>query len=261
MPQETLQILTHVYCTDNSARLYSIQQSLDLLLDAMGKPSIKANDPTVINSLLRDCGYSFWDSCSYATSVSKNYTDLNFYDLMLIVGLTFYNFPNNEYTKNILTTYFSRKYGNNYSSLLPFPEITEASYGLLLYREQADELAVKVTGMSHKQARQLGSKLRMCLMEAWNYKTAFKSLGKKRGLSDSELDIAWNEFATKAKYHIDQKFTMAVSWLAYQLEYLKVHHSKQFSDFIEDFNHKNINFDSYLKSIQTNNTLNFRYTL
>lgn len=161
-----------------------------------------------------------------------------------------------------MTTYFSRKYSKNYTIQVPFPEITESTYGLMVYSEQAEELAVKATGMSYKQAKRLSSKLRMCLMEAWNYETSFKSSGRKQGLSDTELNLIWTEFAVNAKYHITQKYTMAVSWLCYQLEYLKVYYADQFSDLIEKFNHeKSIYFDGYLQRIREYNNLNISYTI
>lgn len=258
---EDFSILTHINAVNWELRFTKMQSSLDSLIKEMGNPQIVTNDSGVIARLLQvDSPLISYDLLGQASSLAKLYENLDFSDFMMIVGLNYYNWQNKEYLDSTISTYFMRKQGMKYESQLPFSEITDSTYGLLLYREQAEELAIRVTGITREEAMKLGSKLRMCLMEAWNYEGTFKLLGKKRGFSDEELEESWVEFACKAKYHINQKFIMAICWLSYQLEFIKIYYGERFQQIIFNSN-ADSDFCEYINIIQEANCLKNNYPL
>lgn len=86
-------IISHIWSTRSKARLAVKQQSLDALLKELGNPKIVPNDRQIISKLIegRARWFSMWCN-GYAVSISGKYSDLNFADLVFIVGLA-YNVP------------------------------------------------------------------------------------------------------------------------------------------------------------------------
>ena len=223
-------IFSHIWAIRSDARLAVMQQSLDSLIAEIGNPKIIPNDLTVISRLIKDQGRWFSMSCEgYLMSLAEKYEDkflnLTFKDLVMIVSLYFnYTDLQKKHTKNLLKKYFKRRqscYGN---STLLFPDITSQTYGLLIYREQAERMIMAIADMRHEEAKKLICDLRKCTYEAQNYGETFISLGVAKGLPKEKVRRVWALISRQAQLLTDYKFSLALSWLLYQLQYLETYH-------------------------------------
>lgn len=223
-------IFSHIWAIRSDARLAVMQQSLDSLIAEIGNPKIIPNDLTVISSLIKNQGRWFSMSCEgYLMSLAKKYEDkflnLTFKDLVMIVSLYFnYTDLQKRHTKNLLKKYFKRRQSSYDNSTLLFPDITCQTYGLLIYREQAERMIMAIADMRHEEAKKLICDLRKCTYEAQNYGETFISLGVAKGLPKEKVRRVWALISRQAQLLTDYKFSLALSWLLYQLQYLETYH-------------------------------------
>lgn len=223
-------IFSHIWAIRSDARLAVMQQSLDSLIAEIGNPNIIPNDLTVISSLIKDQGEWFSMSCEgYVMSLAEKYEDrffnLTFKDLVVIVSLHFnYTDIQKKHTKNLLKKYFKRRQSCYDNSTLLFPDITSQTYGLLIYREQAERMIMAITDMGHEEAKKLLWDLRRCTYKAQNYGETFISLGVAKGLPREKVRRIWALISRQAQLLTDYKFSLALSWLLYQLQYLETYH-------------------------------------
>lgn len=253
-------ILSHLYNVKWETRLCAMQTSLDSLLESIGNPRIKPNDPVVIARLLRGGANTTLDCFGQAISMAKHCENLTFSDLVVIVGMSYFSWHDKDYTEKTLNAYLARKAGQKYTPIHLFPEITKSTYGLLLYREQAVELVIRITDMSRSEAQQLGRDLRKRLLEASEYKSTFMSLGEKKGFSKEELSAYWHTLEHDAQMRIDQKFSLTVSWILYQIEYISTYHSEELEKVTNLFE-KTSDTKGYLAEIEKINSINLPYNL
>lgn len=223
-------IFSHIWAIRSDARLAVMQQSLDSLIAEIGNPKIIPNDLTVISSLIKNQWGWFSMNCEgYLMSLAKKYEDkflnLTFKDLVMIVSLYFnYTDLQKRHTKNLLKKYFKRRQSCYDNSTLLFPDITCQTYGLLIYREQAVRMIMAITDMGHEDAKKLICDLRKCTYEAQNYGETFISLGVAKGLPKEKVRRVWALISRQAQLLTDYKFSLALSWLLYQLQYLETYH-------------------------------------
>ena len=211
-----------------------MQQSLDSLIAEIGNPEITPNDLTVIHRLIKDRARWFSMSCgdggyvmSLAEEYEKKFLNINFKDLVLIVSL-FYNSTDiidRRHTRHLLKKYFKRRELGYSESTMLFPEITSQTYGLLVYREQAEKMIMSITDMGHEEANKLLRNLRKRTYEAQNYGDTFISSGVSKGLPREKVRRVWSLISRQAQLLTDYKFSLALSWLLYQLQYLETYHS------------------------------------
>jgi hypothetical protein len=223
-------IFSHIWAIRSDARLAVMHQSLDSLIAEIGNPKIIPNDLTVIFRLIKDQGRWFSMSCEgYLMSLAEKYEDkflnLTFKDLVMILSLYFnYTDLQKKHTKNLLKKYFKRRQSCYDNSTLLFPDITSQTYGLLIYREQAERMIMAIADMRHEEAKKLICDLRKCTYEAQNYGETFISLGVAKGLPKEKVRRVWALISRQAQLLTDYKFSLALSWLLYQLQYLETYH-------------------------------------
>lgn len=256
----TALILSHLYNVKWETRLCAMQKSLYSLLESIGNPRIKPNDPVVIARLLRGGANTTLDCSGQAISMAKHCESLTFSDLVVIVGMSYFSWHDKAYTEKALNAYLARKAGQKYTQIHLFPDITKSTYGLLLYREQAEELVMRITDMSKDEAQQLGRDFRKRLLEASEYKSTFMSLGKKKGFSKEELSAYWQTLEHDAQMRIDQKFSLAVCWILYQIEYISTYYSEELEKVTNLFE-KTTEAIKYLAEIEIINGVKLSYSL
>lgn len=256
----TALIFSHLYNVKWETRLSAMQKSLDCLLESIGNPKIKPNDPVVIARLLRGGANISLDCPGQAISMTKHCENLTFSDLVVIVGMSYFSWHDKDYTENTLKTYFARREGQKYTPSHIFPEITKSTYGLLLYREQAVELVMRITDMSREDAHRLGRDLRKRLLEATEYKSTFMSSGIDKDFPEVELSAYWHTLEHDAQMRIDQKFSLTVSWILYQVEYIRTYHSEELEKVTNLFE-KTTDIKGYLAEIEKINSINLPYNL
>ena len=248
-------ILSHLYNVRYEARFSAMQKSIDSLLESVGNPIIKPNDPVVITRILRGGLNSSLDCSGQAISMAKHCEDLTFSDLVVIVGMSYFSWFDKDYTEKTMNAYLARRGRQKYTPSHIFPEITKSTYGLLLYREQAVELVMRITDMSKEEAQQLGRDFRKHLLEASEYKSTFMSLGNKKGFPEEELSAYWETLEHDAQMRIDQRFSLMVCWILYQIEYICTYHSDELEKVIKLFERTN-DKDDYLSEIKELNGIN-----
>lgn len=224
-------IFSHIWAIQSDARLAVMQQSLDSLIAEIGSPEIIPNDLTVIRYLIKSRARWFSMGCEgYAMSLAEKYVDrylnINFKDLVLIISL-YYNYTDLEsrHKNNLLKKYFKRRESGRYKSTMLFPEITAQTYGLLIYREQAEKMIMSITDMEHEEAKKLLRNLRKGNTKACNYGDTFISLGEAKGLPREKVRRVWALISRQAQMFTDYKFSLTLSWLLYQLQYLETYYS------------------------------------
>ena len=223
-------IFSHIWAIRSDARLAVMQQSLDSLIAEIGNPQIIPNDLTVVSRLIKNQGIWFSMACEgYVMSLAEKYEDrflnLTFKDLVVIVSLHFnYTDIHKKHTKNLLKKYFKRRQSCYDNSTLLFPDITSQTYGLLIYREQAERMIMAITNMGHEEAKKLICDLRRCTYKAQSYGETFISLGVAKGLPRERVRRVWALISRQAQLLTDYKFSLALSWLLYQLQYLETYH-------------------------------------
>ena len=223
-------IFSHMWAIQSDARLAVMQQSLDSLIADIGSPEIIPNNHTVISRLIKSHGRWFSMSCEgYVMSLAEKYEDrflnLTFKDLVMIVSLHFnYTDIEKKHTKNLLNKYFKRRQSCYDNSTLLFSDITSQTYGLLIYREQAERMIMAITDLGHEEAEKLICDLHKCTYETQNYGETFISLGVAKGLPKEKVRRVWALISRQAQLLTDYKFSLALSWLLYQLEYLETYH-------------------------------------
>lgn len=225
-------IFSHIWAIRSDARLAIMQQSLDSLIAEIGSPKIIPNDLTVISYLIKDHGGWFSMACEgYSMSLAEKYEDrflnLDFADLVLFVSLCYNNIANIErrHTNNLLKKYFKRRESGYSESTMLFPEITSLTYGLLIYREQAEKLIKSITDMDDEEAKKLLRDLRKGDAKAHNYGDTFISLGEAKGLPRKKVRRVWALISRQAQLLTDYKFSVTLAWLLYQLQYLQTYYS------------------------------------
>jgi len=235
-----------------------MQQSLDALLKDLGNPKIVPNDSRVISELIEGRARWFSMGCNgYAVSIAEKYLDFNFADLVFIVGLVYNVLTDiqHRYTGNLIKKYFRRKKTGYCTPTLLYPEVTRQTYGLLVYREQAEKMIMNITDMSHDKAKVLIRNLRKGDYDAHHYGDTFISLGITRGLPMEKVRRVWALISRQSQMLIDYEFSLALCWLLYQLQYLYEHNP----DIMENkINHFENAFDNalLLREIERINSLN-----
>ena len=84
-------ILSHLYNVRYEARFSAMQKSIESLLESIGNPKIKPNDPIVIARILRGGLNTSLDCSGQAISMAKHCEDLTFSDLVVIVGMSYFS--------------------------------------------------------------------------------------------------------------------------------------------------------------------------
>lgn len=214
-------------------RLAVMHQSFGALLDKIGNPEIKSNDSTVIEHLLSSCAH--WFSMSLSRTIIKQiikYKNLNFEDLTFLIALS-YNICME--TENLIEKYFSRKITGITKGDSLFPEITNNTNGLLVYREQAEKLITHISGITEEKAHILVRNLGKCDAEARSFGHEFVKSGVSNGYEESEVRKIWKFISLRSQFLLDYDFSLALGWLLYQIEYLKTYYSYVMNGEIESF--------------------------
>lgn len=224
-------IFSHIWAIQSDARLAVMQQSLDSLIADIGRPEIILNDLIVISRLIKSHGRWFSMACEgYAMSLAEKYEDrylnLNFKDFVLFVSLH-YNYTDIErrHTRCLLKKYFKRRQSRYYESTTLFPDITGQTYGLLIYREQAEKMIMAITDVGKEEANKLLRNIRMGDAQARNYGDTFISIGVSKGFPREKVRRVWALISRQAQLLTDYKFSLALSWLLYQMQYLETYYS------------------------------------
>ena len=85
-------------------------------------------------------------------------------------------------------------------------------------------MIMAIADMRHEEAKKLICDLRKCTYEAQNYGETFISLGVAKGLPKEKVRRVWALISRQAQLLTDYKFSLALSWLLYQLQYLETYH-------------------------------------
>lgn len=134
-------ILSHIQDTNWETRFEMMQLSLDDLLSKIGIIQIKTHDSKVISNILHNRWNMTFGCPGFASRLAMSHNlNYNFFDMMVLMGLDYSAWFQEDYIKETVDTYIGRKVEGKYEYYLPFKDILEPTYGLLLYREQAYEI-------------------------------------------------------------------------------------------------------------------------
>lgn len=221
-------IFSHYLGISSKPRLAVMHQSLDSLLNKIGNPEIKVNDSVVFEHLLNDCAR--WFSMDFSSSIvnqGKEYADLNFEDFVFLIALS-YN-PcieiDSPYLRTLIKTYFTRKNSGIFKKSTLYPEITNNTYGLLIYREQAVKMIAGISGVTEDAGDSLIRDLRKCDVEAQKYGEEFIKLGISNGAEEAEVRKIWEFISLHSQMLLDYDFSLVLGWMLYQIEYLQTYYS------------------------------------
>lgn len=231
-------IFTHYWRIYSKPRLAAMHQSLDAFLNQIGNPEIKINDSVVFKHLMNDCArwFSMGLSSAIVNQVSE-YDNLNFEDFVFLIALS-YDFCieiDTAYLENLIKTYFTRKNSDIYKDTSLFPEITNNSYGLLIYREQAVKMIAGISGVTEDAAHRLVRDLRKCDAEAQKLGEVFIKSGISNGVEETEVRKIWEFISLHSQMLLEYDFSLALGWLLYQIEYLQTYYSDLMNSELESF--------------------------
>lgn len=234
-----------------------IQKSIDNLKSELGIDEIVCNDSDVIKSIFTEGTPLFFHVGRLNPKETKNEENWTFKDLLAITAIQ--KMHATSKTKKIkLKKYLFRKREGIIDSNLPFEDITSNTYGLLLYREQAVELIVRLTGMTYEDAWKLDRNLRKILLEASRFGRKFVSLSVKNGFQADEAKTAWKIIRKKAQLRETQSNLITTCWVIYQIAYIKLYHTK---DFNKLFLPPVVNIEHITDSIIKANNMSIPYPL
>ena len=112
----------------------------------------------------------------------------------------------------------------------------QETYGIVVYQEQvmmlSRLLADFTRGESDTLCKALGKKKANVLSVL---KQKFIEGGLRNGHKRATLEIIWKEWEEKGKYAINKAHVVCLTWLAYQMAYLKAHYPEEFKQVIEKY--------------------------
>lgn len=231
-------IFSHYWGVDSKPRLAVMYQSLDAFLNKIGNPEIKINDSVVFEHLLNDCAR--WFSMNFSSSIVNQVKEnghLNFEDFVFLIALS-YN-PcieiDTPYLPTLIKTYFTRKNSGIFKESALYPEITNNTYGLLIYREQAVKMISGISGVTEDAAHLLVRNLRKGDAEAQKYGAEFIKLGVSNGGEETEVRKIWEFILLHSQMLLENDFSLALGWLLYQVEYLQTYYTDLVNRELEAF--------------------------
>ncbi len=127
--------------------------------------------------------------------------------------------------------FIARKFGEKEIEYLhPIMEKSlKTTYGIIVYQEQVMQLARDIGGFSLGQAdilrRAMGKKDLSLMAEQ---KTIFSDGAKKNGIDKKTADAIFELINKFANYGFNKSHSLAYSFLAYQIAYLKAHYPAEF---------------------------------
>ena len=130
---------------------------------------------------------------------------------------------------DLIPSYVARKKGEE-EFTYPIPameEILGETYGIIVYQEQAMQLAEKLAGFSTEKAdklRKAFGKRKLTLLE--NLHREFIEGGAKKGYERNDLQKVWDMMNNW--YAFNKSHAVCYTWISYQTAWLKAHYPKQF---------------------------------
>ena len=140
--------------------------------------------------------------------------------------------------KKYLLSFINRKNGKwKTTYTIPVMEkYLHETYGIVIYQEQimmlSRLLADFTRGESDTLCEALGKKKANVLSVL---KQKFIEGGLRNGHKRATLEIIWKEWEEKGKYAINKAHVVCLTWLAYQMAYLKAHYPEEFKQVIEKY--------------------------
>ena len=130
---------------------------------------------------------------------------------------------------DLIPSYVARKKGEE-EFTYPIPameEILGETYGIIVYQEQAMQLAEKLAGFSTEKAdklRKAFGKRKLTLLETLHRE--FIEGGAKKGYERNDLQKVWDMMDNW--YAFNKSHAVCYTWISYQTAWLKAHYPKQF---------------------------------
>ena len=140
--------------------------------------------------------------------------------------------------KKHLLSFINRKNGKwKTTYAIPVMEkYLHETYGIVIYQEQimmlSRLLADFTRGESDTLCKALGKKKANVLSVL---KQKFIEGGLRNGHKRATLEKIWKEWEEKGKYAINKAHVVCLTWLAYQMAYLKAHYPEEFKQVIEKY--------------------------
>jgi DNA polymerase-3 subunit alpha len=140
--------------------------------------------------------------------------------------------------KKHLLSFINRKNGKwKTTYAIPVMEkYLQETYGIVVYQEQvmmlSRLLADFTRGESDTLCKALGKKKANVLSVL---KQKFIEGGLRNGHNRATLEKIWKEWEEKGKYAINKAHVVCLTWLAYQMAYLKAHYPEEFKQVIEKY--------------------------
>lgn len=220
-------IFSHYWGIYSRPRLAVMHRSLETLLSKIGNPKIEVNDTIILKQLINNGARWFSMNISLsALQYAENYGTFDFEDLVFLIALSYNPCVDIEesYVGELVEMYFSRKNNGCHGKASLVSEITRNTYGLLIYREQAASLIVKVTGITDEEANHVVSGLRRRDADAENFGEKFIKSGILNGFDKTEISEIWAFIYLRAQCLLDYDFSLALGWLLYQIEYMNTYY-------------------------------------
>ena len=111
------------------------------------------------------------------------------------------------------------------------------TYGIVVYQEQIMMLSRLLADFTREESdtlcKALGKKKANVLSVL---KQKFIEGGLRNGHKRATLEKIWKEWEEKGKYAINKAHVVCLTWLAYQMAYLKAHYPEEFKQVIEKYN-------------------------
>ena len=130
---------------------------------------------------------------------------------------------------DLIPSYVARKKGEE-EFTYPIPAMEEMlgeTYGIIVYQEQAMQLAEKLAGFSTEKAdklRKAFGKRKLTLLETLHRE--FIEGGAKKGYERNDLQKVWDMMDNW--YAFNKSHAVCYTWISYQTAWLKAHYPKQF---------------------------------
>ncbi len=111
------------------------------------------------------------------------------------------------------------------------------TYGMVIYQEQIMFLCRLLADFTRAESDMLRKALgRKKTDELSELKAKFIKGGLRNGHKKAALEKIWKEWEEKGKYAINKAHVVCLTWLAYQMAYLKAHYPEEFKQVIDKDN-------------------------
>ena len=104
------------------------------------------------------------------------------------------------------------------------------TYGIVIYQEQIMMLSRLIADFDRSDSDTLREALCKKEIEALSVlKPKFIEGGQRNGYRESTLEKIWKDWEEKGMYLFNKAHAVSLTWLAYQMAYLKANYPKEFT--------------------------------